>query len=366
MRKSILEKYANLLVNYSLYLKKDETLFIKTTTQAEPLVKEIYREALKNGAHVEVFFDFSDQQKIYIEEAQEHQLERVSPLTKYAYENFDAYLYIIAPDNLTSMANADQAKLKISKAASRDISRTYSERTANGSMKRSLCLYPTNASAQAAGMSLEEYEDFVFNACHLYDENPESKWQEVHNMQQGIVDYMNKIETVRYVNPDSDITFSVKGRTWINSDGKNNMPSGEVFSSPVEDSVNGHIYFDYPSYYQGQEVQGIKLEVKDGEVVSWKADKGQEFLDKIFEIPGSKFFGEVAIGTNYGIQIPTKNILFDEKIGGTIHMAIGQSYLQTGGKNDSSVHWDMIANMKDGGKIFADGKLIYENGKFLI
>lgn len=366
MRKSILEKYAHLLVNYSLYLKKGETLFIRTTTLAEPLVKEVYRAALKNGAHVEVFFDFDGKEKIYNQEAQQHQLEYVSPLLKHAYENFDAYLYIIAPSNLSEMQEADQDKQKISKAAFQPISRTYSERTANGSMKRSLCLYPTPASAQAAGMSMEDYEDFVFSACHLFAEDPAAEWLKIRAAQQSVVDYLNNVKEVRYKNPNTDITFSVDGRTWINSDGCNNMPSGEVFSSPVEDSVNGHIHFDYPSYYQGHEVQGITLEVKNGKVESWKAEKGQAFLDKIFQIEGSRYFGEVAIGTNYGIQKPTKNILFDEKIGGSIHMAIGQSYLQTGGKNDSSVHWDMICDMTQGGQIFADGKLIYENGKFLL
>lgn len=366
MRKTILERYAQLLVNYSLYLKKGETLFIRTSTVAEPLVKEIYREATRKGAHVEVFFDFQGKAKIFNQEASEEQLKRVSPLTEYAYNNFDAYLYIIAEYNLTSMQNADQAKQKIQQEANKAISQVYSKRTAEGSMKRSLCLYPTNASAQAAGMSLEEYEDFVFGACHLFADDPEAEWLKIREHQQGKVDYLNKVATVRYVNPKSDISFSVDGRTWINSDGCNNMPSGEVFSSPVEDSVNGHIYFDYPSYYQGHEVQGILLEVKDGQVIKWNADKGQEFLNKIFDIPGSRYFGEVAIGTNYGIQTPTKNILFDEKIGGTIHMAIGQSYLQTGGKNESSVHWDMIADMKHGGQIFADGTLIYENGQFLI
>lgn len=366
MRKSILEKYAELLVDYSLYLKKGEKLFIRTTTLAEPLVKEIYRLATRRGTQVEVFFDMDDQQKIFLEEADEDLLKTVSPLMQHCYENFDAYLYIIAHHNLTSTQNVDQAKQKIRSQAMQAISKTYSKRTAEGSMKRSLCLFPTHASAQAAGMSLEEYEDFVFNACHLFADKPEAEWLKIRKSQQVVVDYLNKVKKVRYVNPDSDITFSVDGRTWINSDGCNNMPSGEVFSSPVEDSVNGHIYFDYPSFYQGHEVQGIKLEVKDGEVVKWTADKGQDFLDKIFEVPGAKYFGEVAIATNYGIQTPTKNILFDEKMGGTIHMAIGQSYLQTGGKNESSVHWDMIANMRDGGKIFADDKLIYEDGKFLI
>jgi aminopeptidase len=157
----------------------------------------------------------------------------------------------------------------------------------------------------------------------------------------------------------------VKDRIWINSDGRANMPSGEVFTAPVEDSVEGTVHFDYPSVYSGHDVKGITLKVKGGQIVEWDAEVGRSILDQVFAIDGARFFGEVAIGTNYRIQQPTRNILFDEKIGGTIHMAVGQSYLQSGGKNKSAIHWDMIANMKDGGEIWADDKLIYRDGLFL-
>ena len=214
-------------------------------------------------------------------------------------------------------------------------------------------------------MSLEEYEQFIFNACKLYEDDPKAAWLKVRERQQAVVDYLNKAEHVQYKNGKTDISFSVAGRTWINSDGRTNMPSGEVFSGPVEDSVNGTVYFNYPSIFMGTEVRGITLEVENGKVKKWSAEQGEEVLDKVFEIDGARFFGEVAIGTNYSIQQPTKNILFDEKIGGTIHMAVGQSYKQTGGKNMSAIHWDMITDMKNGGEIFVDGELAYKDGKFL-
>jgi aminopeptidase len=170
---------------------------------------------------------------------------------------------------------------------------------------------------------------------------------------------------IQYKNQHTDIRFSVKGRIWINSDGRANMPSGEVFTGPVEDSVSGVVYFDYPSVFSGHDVQGITLTVEDGQIVTWDAETGKEILDQVFAIEGARYFGEVAIGTNYKIQRATKNILFDEKIGGSIHMAVGQSYLQSGGKNQSTIHWDMIADMRNGGEILADGKVIYRNGNFL-
>jgi aminopeptidase len=180
------------------------------------------------------------------------------------------------------------------------------------------------------------------------------------------VDHLNQCAGIHYRGPGIDIRFSCKGRTWINSDGRTNMPSGEVFTSPVEDSVNGTIHFSYPAVYMGREVEGVTLWVKDGEVYKWEARRGKKFLDEVFSIEGARRFGEAAVGTNYRIDRFTKNILFDEKIGGTVHMAIGQSYAQAGGKNQSSIHWDMIADMREGGEIFADGELIYQGGKFLL
>jgi aminopeptidase len=212
---------------------------------------------------------------------------------------------------------------------------------------------------------LEEYEKFVFDACNLFDENPLATWQNFGKNQQKTVDYLNSKSKIRYVGSNIDITFSVKDRLWINSDGKTNMPSGEIYTAPVDDSMNGWVLFTLPSVYMGERVENVRLEIKDGYIESWTATMGKEFLDKIFEIPGARRFGEAAIGTNYKIQQATNNILFDEKIGGTIHLAIGDAYKQCGGVNESSIHWDMITDMTDG-EIYADDELCYKNGKFIV
>jgi aminopeptidase len=243
----------------------------------------------------------------------------------------------------------------------------YFERTADRRLRRNLCQWPTDASAQEAGMSLSEYEHFVFSACKLFEPNPQEAWIQVRENQQRIVNYLNNAKMIRYFTEQgTDLTFSCEGRKWINSDGQTNMPSGEVYTSPVEDSVNGVVHFSYPCIYQGHEVEEVTLWVKNGWIERWEAKRGLSFLNQIFELPGTRRFGEAAIGTNYGIQKMTKNILFDEKIGGSVHLAIGQSYLQTGGKNQSSVHWDMITDMTKGGIISADNVTIYQNGVFLI
>ena len=361
----MLQKYAQLLTQYSLDLQPGEKLYIRSTSMAEPLIREVYRDAIQMGCHVTVDMGFRSKGKIFLDNANDEQLAFVDPTQKLAMETCDAYLYIRAPYNLRTEKNIDKEKRSKRAEAGKVLNEIYFDRLAEGTLKRSLCQYPTQANAQEAGMSLEEYEYFVFNACKLYEDDPVAAWLKVRESQQKVVDFLNEKSDMRYVNDHSDISFSVAGRTWINSDGMSNMPSGEVFSAPVENSVNGHITFDYPSIYMGQEARGIKLKVKNGEVVEWSAERGQQLLDQVFAIPGANFFGEVAIGTNYSIQRATKNILFDEKIGGSVHMAVGQSYGQCGGKNKSTVHWDMISDMKDGGKIYADEQLIYENGKFL-
>jgi aminopeptidase len=363
---TILEKYAQLLVNYCMEIQPNERLYVNTTTLAEPLVREVYRAALRAGATVEVDMDFREKSKIFYAEAHlDSQLDFVPMQYSKAMTDFDAYLYIKAPFNLRENASPDEAKMARQKAALSPFSKKYFERAATRTMKRNFCLFPTIASAQEAGMSLEDYEHFVFNACKLYEPDPMAAWLDVRKTQQRFVDTLNAAENIRYLGEKTDIRFNTKGRKWINSDGQTNMPSGEVYTSPVEDSVNGVVHFDYPCLYMGKEVQDVTLYVTDGYIEKWEAGQGKDFLDYIFSLEGTRRFGEAAIGTNYSINRMTKNILFDEKIGGTIHMAIGQSYPQCGGKNESTVHWDMISDMTRGGKIFADEVLIYENGKFL-
>ena len=366
MPKTIHAKYADLLVNYCLELQPGERCYVVSSTLAEPLLREVYRAGLRAGAHMHIDISFREQGRIFLQEANEEQLGYIAPGYRVAMEEFEAYLHIRAPHNLREMQNADAVQQKKRKDATREINQTYFARTATRALKRNLCQFPTAAAAQNAGMSLEEYEQFIYNACKLNEADPRNAWLSVRAQQQHIVDHLNSCRHIRYRSPQLDIEFSTEGRTWINSDGQTNMPSGEVYTSPVENSVNGTVRFDYPAVYMGHEVEDVTLWVKDGYIERWEARRGQDFLNRIFEIDGTRRFGEAAIGTNYGIDRFTKNILFDEKIGGTIHMAIGQSYLQAGGKNQSSVHWDMIADMTNGGEILADNEKIYQDGKFLI
>lgn len=364
---TILHKYADLLVNYCMEVQPGDKVFVSSTLLAEPLVREVYRAAYAAGASlVEYDLAFRERERIYMENASEAALLAPPTLTRLAMEEFQCYLNIRAPFNLRETSGATPERAQKRSEALAPVNKAYFTRTADRRLKRNLCQYPTDAAAQEAGMGLGEYEQFVFGACKLFADDPGKAWLQVRAAQQRIVDHLNKCSSVRYLTEGTDITFSTEGRIWMNSDGQTNMPSGEVYTSPVEDGVNGTVHFSYPCIYQGNEVEGVTLWVKDGYIEKWEARRGQPFLDYIFTLPGTRRFGEAAVGTNYDIQRMTRNILFDEKIGGTMHMAIGQSYLQTGGKNESPVHWDMITDMTRGGEIWADGEKIYENGKFLI
>jgi len=363
MKPSQLSAYARLLVNYCVSLQPGERLFVNSTIQAAPLVAEIRREVLKAGGHFEYALSVQGDGAAMRELGNEDQFGYVPTLYRTAIEEFEAFINIRAPFDLRS-PQAAPAQQAARRAAMQPLLKTYFERTADRRLKRSLCVFPCPALAEEAGMSLEEYTAFVAQATKIDQPDPEAAWLEVRRRQQAVVDHLNSCTTFRYKNAKTDISFTTNGRTWINSDGQTNMPSGEVYTSPEEDSANGYIFFDYPAIRNGKTVQGVTLKVENGEIIEWHAESGQEVLDETFEIPGTRRFGEAAVGTNYTIDRFSKNILFDEKIGGTVHMAIGQSYAQAGGKNESTVHWDMIADMKQEGIIYANGREIYRNGRF--
>ncbi len=238
------------------------------------------------------------------------------------------------------------------------------DREQKGEFRWSLCPYPTAAMAQDAEMSLDEYTEFVFRACRLHEDDPVAAWRAVDEYQQKVTGLLDGTKELRIVGNKTDITFNVSGRKWINCNGHHNMPDGEVFTSPVEDGVNGTIYFDVPTSYMGVEAGGITLKIEKGKIMEAYAEKGNDFLQSVLETDeGSRFIGEIAFGLNESITKPTKNILFDEKIGRTIHMAVGASYPEAGGKNKSGIHWDMIKAMEDG-KAYLDGRLVFENGRF--
>jgi len=245
--------------------------------------------------------------------------------------------------------------------------KTQMDRSAKGELQWTLTQFPTHSGAQDSDMSISEYEDFVFRACFADKKDPIGKWKKLSKEQEGYVKMLEKRDSFRIEGPGTDLYVRARGRKWINSDGKHNMPSGEVFTAPIKESVIGKVTYGFPAIYNNREVIGVSLEFKDGKVVNASAEKGEEFLKAMIDMDkGARYVGEFAFGLNYGIQKFTKNILFDEKIGGTMHMALGAAYPECRGKNESALHWDMILDLREEGRITADGEVIFEKGKFKI
>lgn len=364
---NIWTKYAKVLVDYSTEVKKGDMVAIKGEVQAQPLILAIYEEVLKKGAYPIIRIALDGTTESFFRLSNDDQLDFIDPFTKLEYEKIDKVISIGAPSNVKNLARVNPEKLARRSKATKPLSNQFLQRAAEGSLSWVICDFPTNALAQEAKMSLYEYQDFLFKACYLHLDDPVAKWREIGEMQDKYVNYLNNVSKIRIVGEKTDLSMSVQGRIWKSCCGSNNFPDGEVFTSPIEDSANGEIYFDFPAIYRGNEASGIYLKFENGKVIQASAEKGEAFfLSMINQDEGARLLGEVAVGTNDMIQDITGNILFDEKIGGSIHLALGSSYPETGGKNESGLHWDIIKNMKNGGKILADDKLIYENGKFLI
>lgn len=361
-----LKRLARLLVDYSLSLKERDAFLIQGNEVTIPLIKEVYKEALLRGANPDVRVQVEELQEILYKYGTDEQIKYVSPVIQCSNEKYNATLRIGGSMHSRPLAGVDPAKISSLEASRRKLNASEQRRTLDGSLRWCLTYMPTVAGAMEANMSLTEYEDFVFAACFADKEDPVSEWNKLKAEQQKIIDFLKLKDVIRIVAEDTDLTLRVGGRTWVNSCGTTNMPSGEVYTGPVEDSLNGCIRYSFPAIRSGVQVEDIRLVFENGRVVKAEAKRGKEYLDAMLAMDeGSCYAGEFAFGTNYGIQRFTNNILFDEKIGGTIHIALGAAYPVTGSRNESGLHWDMLCDMRNGGEVYADGELIYKNGKFI-
>lgn len=358
---------ARLLVGYSLEINRGDLFMIKGTDLAAPLIREVFREALKTGAHPVTDVAIEGIDEIFLKEAAEHQLQHVPPLSRQMVATFDAVLNILGGYNPKALSGVDPRKMAASYRARSELTEIYLRRVANRELKACVTEYPTHASAQEAGMSLTEYADFVYRACTFNRDEPVKAWRRVSAYQQELADKLNGVSNLRIIATDTDLRLRVGGRKWVNCDGHENMPDGEIFVSPHEDSVEGVVRFSFPGTYSGQEIEDIRLEFKEGKVVDADALRGRDLLLALLDTDeGSRRVGELGIGTNTGINRFTRNMLFDEKMAGTIHLALGASLRESGGTNTSAIHWDMLCDLRQGGRIIADGDVIYEGGRFLL
>lgn len=362
-----ISRLAKLLTNYCVEVQPGDKVMLIGTFSALPLVQETYREIIRAGGHPLTFWQEDALAEIFFKEANSEQLAFIHEPQKMIYETYDCRIGIRGADNTRTLTGIDPVRQTITRNASRELMEISMRRSAAGEHRWVGTLFPTNAYAQEADMSLSDYEDFVYRACFVDKEDPVAEWKKMANTQQKLVDWLVGKKEVKVEGPNIDLTLSIADRTFVNSHGRRNMPCGEIFTGPVENSVNGWVRFSYPAIQNGREVSGIELYFEEGKVVKATAKKNEAFLHSMLDSDtGARYLGEFAIGTNNGIDRFTKSILFDEKIGGTIHMAVGAGYPETGSQNTSSVHWDMICDMRDGGKIWVDGVEFYDSGKFLV
>ena len=352
--------FADLLAGYCLEVKPGQQISVRSSTEAAPLLLEVQRAILERDAWPILRIDLPGQTRGFYDHAGDRHLDDISDLALAEAKGADANLGITATADVRELVGVDPARITRLARARRPLREAI--------MKKRWCstLWPTEALAGQAGMPLAEYEAFVSRALFLDQPDPVRSWGGLRTFQAKLIERLKSARDVRIEADGTDLTLRVAGRTWVNSDGKRNMPSGEVFTGPHENSANGRIRFTVRSAPEGVDVDGVELEFADGRVVSARADTGEEYLQRALETDGgAKFLGELGIGTNFGIDRPTGTILFDEKIGGTVHLALGRSYPETGGKNVSALHWDLICDMRRGGRLTADGEPLALDGKFV-
>jgi aminopeptidase len=360
-----LDRMARTITDYCLGLKKGDLLRIDAASVVQPLVRAVYAHALQAGANILTRIDLEGMAEILYRYATGAQLEYIADSERTELDTITARLFIGGRWNPRNLSGVDPQKLAIERKARQPLAERLAERRAKGEVRTCITHYPTHSGAQLAEMALDEYEDFIFGAVFADRPDPVAEWRKLSAFQQLIADRLEQIRHLRVEAADTELELSVNQRHWINSDGKANFPSGEIFTAPVEDSVNGTIRFEFPAIYSGQEVSDIRLRLTQGKVVEASATQGAYMLKTMLATDdGASRFGEVAFGTNPNIQRFTRNILFDEKIGGTMHFALGSAYPECRGLNKSAIHWDLIKDLRTQGRVFADGALIFENGKF--
>lgn len=367
MRDQRVENLAKILVEHSTKVQPGDICVIEGEVAGEPLLQAIYENVLRAGGNPIVQMSMAGQASAYYEMASDEQIDWVSPVSEWSVENADVRFAVLASENTRELSQVPPERQARRQAATRNLMTRSMERGADGSYRWVLTLFPTSAYASDARMSLADYEDFFFASCLADFDDPISAWKNQSENTERLRDWVQGRSEVHITGPGTDLKLSVADRTFIASGGRHNMPDGEFFTGPVEDSAEGEVTFHLPANYGGHEVTGVKFRFEAGKVVEATADQGEDFLNAMLDTDeGARRLGELGIGTNFGIDKGSGEILLDEKIGGTVHLAVGSSYPETGGVNESAIHWDMICDLRKGGKITVDGDLLQEDGKFVI
>ena len=360
-------RLAELAVSYSLRLQPGQVLRVDAPPVAAPLAIELYRAALAVGAHPYVDLELERLPELLLAEGSDEQLDFVSPIAKAELAELDALVTIWAESNTRALTHADPERHQRLLAARQELSKVRWARISRGELAWLGVLFPTQAHAQDAEMSLAEYERFVYRACHVEEPgDPVAHWSGLRAELTARAEALARASELRIVGPATDLRVGVEGRRWNAADGRYNMPDGEVFTSPLETVTDGEVSFAFPALFHGREVAGIRLRFDGGAVVDAEASRGQEYLDALLAMDaGASRLGEVAFGLNYEVDRFTQNTLFDEKIGGTMHFALGAGFADLGAQNESALHWDLVCDLREDGEVYVDGELVWRAGRFV-
>ena len=362
-----IDSLAEILVDYSVGVKENDLVTIRGAYVAEPLILAIYKRCLQRGAHAMIRPSLPRSAPIFYEHASNEQLDFVWEPERWFYENLDAHFAIISDTNTRQLSRVDPEKQTRVARARHPLQDIYFKRAAAGEYRWNVTLFPTEAHAMDASMSLDQYEDFFYGACLVDAKDPIAEWKKVAERHRRLIEWMKGRNEVHIEGDGTDLILEVGGRTFKPADGHENFPDGEIFTGPHEDKTRGVVAFSFPAIYGGQAVEGIRLRFDGGRVVEATAEQNEDFLIKTLDTdPGARVLGELGIGTNFGIPTFTGEILLDEKIGGTVHLAVGASYPETGGTNHSAVHWDMVCDLRKGGRITVDGDILMEDGELKV
>ncbi len=367
MRDPRVDGLARILVEHSTAVAEGDVCVIEGPAAAEPLVRAVYERVLKAGGNPIISMEPDGVAATFFEHASDEQVQWVSPTSRWVAEQADVRIRLMASQNTRELSGVDASRQTLRQKAMAPLMASMMQRAASGEHRWALTIFPTNAYASGAGMSLDDYEDFYFRACLADADDPIAAWAAASQETHRLAEWIEGREEVHIEGPGTDLKLSVAGRRFIAADGTHNMPDGEFFTGPVEDSAEGEITYHLPATYAGREVAGVRFRFEGGAVVDASAERGERFLLEMLDTdPGARRLGELGIGTNYGIARGTGEILLDEKIGGTVHLAVGKSYPDTGGVNDSAIHWDMICDLRRGGRITVDGETLQEDGRFVV
>jgi len=369
MERTVWEKWADVLISYSLEVQEGQKLIIVGDPESMPLIDACYVAGLQRGAFVEFLAMPHHHQELFFKHG--HHFEKTHDLWKFAVDYADAYLSIKGASNTRALSHYPEEKHQLVTQAYKPILNTVMTKAAQGKMRWCTTQFPSASLAQEANMGSIDYFDLAMRAAFLDQADPVSAWKKLKAEQGALVEKLTSGKVLRFINDEgTDLEVDVSGMQWMNFAGRSNFPDGEVFTGPnlraSNGGVNGTVRVTFPTIWKQVEVTGIQLQFEGGAVVSSNAETNGSFLKAMIgQDEGARFVGEVALGTNYGIDIGTKNILFDEKIGGTFHIALGRGYAETGNTNESALHWDLVTDLRKSGKIFLDDELILEKGRFL-